>query len=161
MRPIWPNIAGNAVSIQRRSQHGDQRVNRQTIGIAPALRALVKRRRKRRNGSKNWRARAALWPRRPRCSFSEKRLMRSGGGGATRTRDQHPTSPNRSYSDQRGRHRWRAARQSLCRVGDQRSHFAALDEKRPGSLRSTPARAAPRTSQQAERGGAHGRAGCL
>ena len=51
----------------------------------------------------------------------------------TRTHDQHPISPNRRCTDQRRRNRRRAAGQSLFRVGDQRPHPAALDERWSGS----------------------------
>ena len=40
-------------------------------------------------------------------------LKKKGGsdlGGATRTQDQHPTSPSHRCSDRSGRHRWRTAR---------------------------------------------------
>ena len=60
-----------------------------------------------------------------------KRPQRSGG--TERTHDQHPRSPNRNCSDQRGRHRRSAARQSLFRVRNQRTHSAALDKRRRGS----------------------------
>ncbi|AGI68575.1 hypothetical protein OAN307_c30320 [Octadecabacter antarcticus 307] len=71
--------------------------------------------------------------------------------GAERTHDQHPTSPNRSCSDQRRHHRWHSACQSLLRAGDQQPHSASLDKRRPASRRSTVTRAAPRTREQAER----------
>ena len=40
-----------------------------------------------------WPAKTAHWPKLQRCLFCEKRRRRSGG--ATRTHDQYPTSPNR------------------------------------------------------------------
>ena len=39
--------------------------------------------------------------------------------GATRTHDQHPTSPNCRAADRRGHYGWRTARQSLRRDGHQ------------------------------------------
>ena len=54
------------------------------------------------SGSRVWNAslpaKTAHWPKPQRFWFSEKRRQRSGG--TERTHDQHPTSPNRSCSDQ-------------------------------------------------------------
>ena len=58
-----------------------------------------------------WLARTAPWPKRQRFWCSERSWRRFGD--RTRTHDQHPTSPNCRLADRRGRHRWRAPRQSL------------------------------------------------
>ena len=113
--------------IRRRSQHGGRRVNRRMTGTVRALPVWVRRPGKKKSGSRVWNAslpaKTAHWPKPQRFWFSEKRRQRSGG--TERTHDQHPTSPNNNDADRRCRYRRRAARQGLCRAGNQRSHRKA------------------------------------
>jgi len=95
---------------------------------------------------------SAIWGGEKRSCIAGSDRPGDGLTRRTRTHDQHPTSPNSHDADQRRRYRRRAARQGLCRAGDQRPHSAALDERRPASRRSTAPRAAPGTREQAERG---------
>ncbi len=104
-----------------KSEEGEngQEEERRMTGTVPARHVSDRRPRKKISGSRiwsvSWPARTAHWPKPHHCLFCEKRRRRSGRG-VGRTHDQHPTSPSRSYSDQRGRHCWSAAHQSLCRA---------------------------------------------
>jgi hypothetical protein len=70
-------------------------------------------------------------PQRPRIGCSRSvaccAIKAAAIWGATRTHNQHPTSPNRSCTDQQGCHCWRTARQSLYRDGNKRRRMKSAD----------------------------------